>query len=93
MNKNTHINIINSNNSMLDLCRPQKKHGIPTRVNNQGTLSSLFTFLCVMQSLILVIMDKYGSPYIVPVPLNPDVLEISKQSARNESARKESARK
>lgn len=66
---------------MLDLCRPQeKKHGIPTRVNNQGTLSSLFTFLCVMQSLILVIMDKYGSPYIVPIPLNPDVLEISKQS-------------
>lgn len=33
-----------------------------------------------MQSLILVIMDKYGSPYIVAVPLNPDVLEISKQS-------------
>lgn len=66
---------------MLDLCRSQKKkRGIPRSVNNQGTLSSPFTFLCVMQSLILVIMDKYGSPYIVAVPLNPDVLEISKQS-------------
>lgn len=66
---------------MFNLCRSQRKHSIPRRVNNQGTLSSLFTFLCVMQSLILVIMDKYGSPYIVPVPLNPDdLLEISKQS-------------
>lgn len=67
--------MINNNNSMLDFCRSQeKKHGIPRSVNNQKTLSSLFTFLCVMQSLILVIMDKYGSPYIVPVPLNPECI-------------------